>query len=365
MEKLVGSTMQNSLISIKNKTDSKVNIIDNIDEKDYKIPEDVLDGMRDFNRARHGDVENEKTNYIIEGLPYEDVKAFNNSFYMKNSLKQKSLLKWLGPESDVKEIANLPYNQLGDKNVFITKSINNVSTSDSLAEFFSYINESLIVGKTDYLDLLQTIFAKYMDFVNGIRNILSRLGDYTKAGDKDGYINIDLTQMIKDLEEFRSYTSNHSPFEEEIIFSPDSEGHYHRTIDYHKIFYENIESVNGSMNTLNDLLNGINGIEMARSLDIDPNSNSHFKFFTNIKLDDLDKLIASLKAKPSGAHDILQTEFDLLKKSFDALEKKINTNLDELSKKTSAANSNYDNFVKIVSGSINTLLEMAKGFLRF
>ncbi|MEX5896019.1 IpaD/SipD/SspD family type III secretion system needle tip protein [Proteus vulgaris] len=39
--------------------------------------------------------------------------------------------------------------------------------------------------------------------------------------------------------------------------------------------------------------------------------------------------------------------------------------MDELSKKYSAANSNYDNFVKIVSSTMNTLLEMAKGFLHF
>lgn len=64
-------------------------------------------------------------------------------------------------------------------------------------------------------------------------------------------------------------------------------------------------------------------------------------------------------------HSKLQHEFDLFKKSLDTLEKKINTNLDELSKKYSAANSNYDNFVKIVSSTMNTLLEMAKGFLRF
>lgn len=62
---------------------------------------------------------------------------------------------------------------------------------------------------------------------------------------------------------------------------------------------------------------------------------------------------------------MLQTEFDLLKKTLDSFEKGINTNLDELSKKYSAANSNYDNFVKIVSSTMNTLLEMAKGFLHF
>ncbi|WP_311752693.1 IpaD/SipD/SspD family type III secretion system needle tip protein [Proteus columbae] len=64
-------------------------------------------------------------------------------------------------------------------------------------------------------------------------------------------------------------------------------------------------------------------------------------------------------------NDKLQTEFDLFKKSLDSLEKKINANLDELSKKYSSANSNYDNFVKVVSNTMNTLLEMAKGFLRF
>ncbi|WP_164971529.1 IpaD/SipD/SspD family type III secretion system needle tip protein [Proteus hauseri] len=67
----------------------------------------------------------------------------------------------------------------------------------------------------------------------------------------------------------------------------------------------------------------------------------------------------------NDSKDILQTEFDLIKKSIDAFEKKINTNLEELSKKYSAANSNFDNFVKIVSSTMNTLLEMAKGFLRF
>ncbi|MCK9781266.1 IpaD/SipD/SspD family type III secretion system needle tip protein, partial [Proteus columbae] len=72
-----------------------------------------------------------------------------------------------------------------------------------------------------------------------------------------------------------------------------------------------------------------------------------------------------LKAMPQDPHDILQTEFDLLKKTLDAVEKQVNTNLDELSKKYSTANSNYDNFVKIVSSTMDTLLEMAKGFLRF
>lgn len=39
---------------------------------------------------------------------------------------------------------------------------------------------------------------------------------------------------------------------------------------------------------------------------------------------------------PVGGNDMLQTEFDLLKKTLDSFEKGINTNLDELSKNTVA-----------------------------
>lgn len=80
---------------------------------------------------------------------------------------------------------------------------------------------------------------------------------------------------------------------------------------------------------------------------------------------DLETLLNDLSKKTSNTDDIQQTEFELFRKTIDALDKKINTNLDELSKKYSTANSNYDNFVKIVSSTMNTLLEMAKGFLRF
>nr|WP_269819634.1 IpaD/SipD/SspD family type III secretion system needle tip protein [Proteus penneri] len=71
------------------------------------------------------------------------------------------------------------------------------------------------------------------------------------------------------------------------------------------------------------------------------------------------------KSPDNATVKLLSSEFNLLKNGMDAFEKNINSNLDELSKKYSAANSNYDNFVKIVSSTMNTLLEMSKGFLRF
>lgn len=38
--------------------------------------------------------------------------------------------------------------------------------------------------------------------------------------------------------------------------------------------------------------------------------------------------------------------------------------LDEMSQRYNAANANYDNFVKILSSTINAMLDSAKSFLR-
>lgn len=49
---------------------------------------------------------------------------------------------------------------------------------------------------------------------------------------------------------------------------------------------------------------------------------------------DLETLLNDLSKKTSNTDDIQQTEFELFRKTIDALDKKINTNLDELSKNT-------------------------------
>ncbi|MER1718181.1 IpaD/SipD/SspD family type III secretion system needle tip protein, partial [Proteus terrae] len=110
-------------------------------------------------------------------------------------------------------------------------------------------------------------------------------------------------------------------------------------------------------------IKGVTSEKIDKSSSVRPDIS--FLFNVNINLLELDNLIIYLKRMPEGPHDILQTEFELIKKTLDTFEKNINTNLDELSKKYSSVNSNYDNFVKIVSSTMNTLLEMAKGFLRF
>ncbi|QAV22723.1 hypothetical protein PH4a_04935 [Proteus hauseri] len=127
------------------------------------------------------------------------------------------------------------------------------------------------------------------------------------------------------------------------------------------MYYENYDAVNQNIQAVEKTLSEIKGLIFKKEdRSKDPYTRIYFSLTT-----DFSDVIKLQHAIANDSKDILQTEFDLIKKSIDAFEKKINTNLEELSKKYSAANSNFDNFVKIVSSTMNTLLEMAKGFLRF
>ena len=245
------------------------------------------------------------------------------------------------------------------------QSKNNYPT-DSLRDLFDEVKQSITSGKNDYLDVLKNIFSNYMEFVKELREILSELSKSVKAGSKDGYINIDVNDLLNKLLALRTKAERPGFFSIWMYFSKDDDGRYYREINGEKIYYQNNIEADNAVRAVEKLLNEIKGVTSKKednSASVRPDID--FLFSVNIDLSGVDKLINYLNGMPQGSHDILQTEFDLLKKTLDAIEKGINTNLDELSKKYSSANSNYDNFVKIVSSTMNTLLEMAKGFLRF
>lgn len=297
--------------------------------------------------------------------------------------------------------------------------------TDSLSDFFYEVKQSIVVGKNDYLDVLKDIFSHYMDYVKELRTAMMTISQYTKAGKKDGYIAINYTEFKKVLEnvkkEYQEKLGKKSFFYTKLLFEYKSDGNYIRKLGKQLISYKDKEQIHQSLSAIEKLLTDIKGIKIIKEehssakennidfsftgyVDFDDLDNFLSKINTNISMDgilsdadiekerekiisternvnvlkmfnkikfDIDKIMEGIKNENENKKEeakyknVLQTEFDLFKKTIDALEKKINTNLDELSKKYSSANSNYDNFVKIVSSSINTLLEMAKGFLRF
>ncbi|WP_109419973.1 IpaD/SipD/SspD family type III secretion system needle tip protein [Proteus terrae] len=343
----------------------------------------------------------------LNGKTEKEIFIYLNEKYDKNHIGNKKCLKLMDNSQEIKE----DFSKQG-------------YPSDSLSDLFNSIKNLTIIGKNDCLDVLKTIFSNYMDYVRGLREILSSIGQYTKAGSKDGTISVNFCDFKKALGKFKKeYNEKFKDtkfFYIEMLFKSKNTDNYIREVDKHNIYYKNKEKVNITINVMDKLLKEIKGIKIEKS-----EENMKFSFTGSIEFEEFDKFLYIIGERESKEKEltedelqqkrtnyikdlkndlfykmsfgmtkkildqsfeaqadekmtvwrkendekkwsnILQTEFDLFKKSLDALEKKMNTNLDELSKKYSSANSNYDNFVKIVSNTMNTLLEMAKGFLRF
>ena len=228
---------------------------------------------------------------------------------------------------------------------------------------------------------------------------------------------------------YENMTGESSFFYAHFIFEHDNHGVYTREINGNKLSYRNKNQVHDAIMTIEKVLKELKGIQITKvdkeikeNIDIKLIANIDLSDFNKF-IDSIDTSVSEIKGilsdeelkkkeeeitkkhndwaivgssfgvpvvlnresinilidceveqirvendrkkEEAKYRNILQTEFDLFKKSLDTLEKRINTNLEELSKKYSAANSNFDNFIKIVSSTMNTLLEMAKGFLRF
>lgn len=289
-------------------------------------------------------------NKNIENISKSNMAFFLNEQYAKNSINQKKSLNTIS--SVARSIAN-------------AQPSNNYPT-DSLNDLFNDVKQSITAGKNDYLDVLKTVFSQYMDFVKMAREKLSSLSDSVKAGSKDGYININPKKLIYALSGVKVSFENKDILKLKTYFNKESDGRFYREINGEKIYYKNNFEVDKAAVAIEKLLSQIKGVtskKIDKSTFVRPDIS--FLFTVNIDLFELDDLIFYFESMPKDPHDILQTEFELIKKTLDTFEKNINTNLDELSKKYSSVNSNYDNFVKIVSSTMNTLLEMAKGFLRF
>ncbi|WP_244212934.1 IpaD/SipD/SspD family type III secretion system needle tip protein [Proteus hauseri] len=298
---------------------------------------------------------------------------------------------------------------------------NTPPVSHSLRDFFSEVKSTIVAGKNDYLDVLKNNFSSYMNYVNDLRNVISALTQYTKSASKDGYISVNFKLFHEKLSEiknkYENMTGENSFFYAHFIFEHENHGVYTREINGNKLSYRNKNQVHDAIMTIEKVLKELKGIQITK-VDKEIKENIDIKLIANIDLSDFNKFIDSIdtsvseikgilseselkekreeliynntslfgltrpgfdieaemsvvikendrKKEEAKCRNILQTEFDLFKKSLDTLEKRINTNLEELSKKFSAANSNFDNFIKIVSSTMNTLLEMAKGFLRF
>ncbi|OAT44953.1 SipD family cell invasion protein [Proteus hauseri ATCC 700826] len=346
------------------------NLNNNVNENKNRLNKKTLDRKSEniFNvEGRY--LEQENFNEEIDKAK-EQLKYQNNNLNIyhptdnenSNSLKENAIVN----ENNYAKNSNNVRVLTEEISLIQNSDDKNNSSSDSLHDFFYEVKNSIVVGKNDYLDTLKDLFSSYMNYVNEVREALSSLSECVKAGSKDGYVEFNLAKFYAKVEGINvKYGNNTSTIlmDFKVYFYKQIDNKYRREIHNNSIDYTEDEARN-VVSAIKKLFNEIKGISI-NDWDMDG-----YDVYLVIKPDisDLTKLLDTLKNVGdvnSTSINLLQTEFDLIKKSIDILEKRVNTNLEELSKKYSAANSNFDNFVKIVSSTMNTLLEMAKGFLRF
>ncbi|EOG1983751.1 TPA: IpaD/SipD/SspD family type III secretion system needle tip protein [Proteus mirabilis] len=320
---------------------------------DNLLDNEVFLSRESFREYQDLNYDNNKKNQFIEGLVNQDKYSQLENDYNKTINKKNDFLNQFSYE----------LNDLQAKD--------NSYETDSLSDLFNNVKQSIISGKEDYLDVLKDIFSNYMNFVNELRQTISNLDKYQKAGKEEGMIHFDFKSFFIDLSNIRDKYKNPTGsaddpfvFKSRLFFKHQEDGTYVRTIDGQEVHYNDKQQVNNAIDALENLSRGIKGIVITRDnrwgdFDVDVDLRG------KIDCTDLETLLNDLSKRVSNTEDIRQTEFEMFRTTLNSLDKKINTNLDELSKKYSTANSNYDNFVKIVSSTMNTLLEMAKGFLRF
>ena len=76
------------------------------------------------------------------------------------------------------------------------------------------------------------------------------------------------------------------------------------------------------------------------------------------------QVVENLQQSTTDNLEISQARFNLINTAIDTTKKDYQAMLDELSQRYNTANTNYDNFVKILSSTINAMQDSAKSFLR-
>ncbi|MDC5886302.1 IpaD/SipD/SspD family type III secretion system needle tip protein [Proteus mirabilis] len=255
-----------------------------------------------------------------------------------------------------------------------TLQLLNASGKDSfgsLGDLFNDISYTLTDAKKNYLDFYRESFQKYMEFFREISAYFTRLGEYVEESDDTNKVQLVYKKMVQELEKL------HDKYEEEpdnILYK--QEMRFTRDGNKYRLVGDNTGkeySESEALAMMKAFRNKFDNIAVGTTVDISRNiDRDALTLGLTIKLKlDITPVFSALKVVYQlikGFPDTLgisQVRFNTINTAFDSAKKDLQATLDELSQKYSTANSNYDNFVKILSNTMNAMLDTAKGFLRF
>ncbi|WP_151436200.1 IpaD/SipD/SspD family type III secretion system needle tip protein [Proteus sp. CD3] len=190
-----------------------------------------------------------KDNNKFEHLSSKEKGFYLDEQYVKNNINQKKSLNEISYAARAIENAQS----------------NDSYPTDSLSDLFDEVKQSIVAGKNDYLDVLKDIFSKYMDFVKELREILSELSQATKAGGKDGYINVNVDALYDRLNLLKIKSQRPGFFSLGMTFVKEDDGRFYRLINGEKIYYQSSTEVDSAVNAVEKLLSQIKGVNYKKT----------------------------------------------------------------------------------------------------
>lgn len=243
----------------------------------------------------------------------------------------------------------------------------------SLIVMFNDIQQTIRDANKSYLHSYRDVFKNSMEKFQEISGLLSEVSNYVNESSKDNFITLKQQKILDDFQQLKTKLSQEPDgiiYQQEIKFIQHADGDYQKVGDDSDVRYTEAQVLALMQSYRQSFEQKVTGtlIEAPNLDQINANSLTQgitIKIKIDIKL--LERVIEVVKNLQQPTRDnleISQARFNLINTAIDTTKKDYQAMLDEMSQRYNAANANYDNFVKILSSTINAMLDSAKSFLR-
>ncbi|WGO83844.1 IpaD/SipD/SspD family type III secretion system needle tip protein [Arsenophonus apicola] len=258
---------------------------------------------------------------------------------------------------------------------------------NSLIVMFNDIQQTIRDANKSYLHCYRDIFKNSMEKFQAISGSLSDVSNYVSESSQDNFITLKQQKMLEDLRQLHAKLSQEPDgisqepdgisqepdgiiYQQEIKFIKLAEGDYQKVGDNSGVHYTETQALalmKSYRQTFEQKVTGtlIEAPDLAKINEESLTTGITIKIKIDPKpLARVIQVVENLQEKATDNLQISQARFNLINTAIDTTKKDYQAMLDEMSQRYNTANANYDNFVKILSSTINAMQDSAKSFLR-
>lgn len=243
----------------------------------------------------------------------------------------------------------------------------------SLIVMFNDIQQTIRDANKSYLHSYRDVFKNSMEKFQEISGLLSEVSNYVNESSKDNFITLKQQKILDDFQQLKTKLSQEPDgiiYQQGIKFIQHADGDYQKVGDDSDVRYTEAQALALMQSYRQSFEQKVTGtlIEAPNLDQINANSLTQgitIKIKIDIKpLERAIEVVKNLQQPTKDNLEISQARFNLINTAIDTTKKDYQAMLDEMSQRYNAANANYDNFVKILSSTINAMLDSTKSFLR-